>query len=121
MARYSEVVYQQDFTGKTMKDAYLKACKWYASNILSKDELHDVQVEYIKDKQYPSVTMRLFCSVEEQEVKSHHCAICKEVHKNYYMNENINCGWCKVSAFHNRIADVMNIKKSYVRGKIKGL
>ena len=39
--KYSTEFFSISFSGKNMKDAYLKACKWYATNVLSKDELHN--------------------------------------------------------------------------------
>ena len=121
MARYTDIVYQLSFSAKTMKDAYLKACKWYASNVLSKDELHDIQVEYIKhtDKQSPTVTAHLFVSIEEADVKAHHCAICRETHAAFFINENCNCAWCKIDAFDRRIQQQLNAKKKYIKSKIE--
>ena len=121
MAKYSDTVYQKSFTGKTMKDAYLKACKWYASNVLSKDELHNIQVEYIKDnkKQLPTITARLFTSVEEAEIKATHCAICKETHASFFINENCNCAWCNTDAFERRIREQLNIKRTFIKNKIE--
>lgn len=121
MAKYSDTVYQLSFTGKTMKDAYLKACKWYASNVLSKDELQNIQVEYIKDnkKQLPTITARLFTSVEEAEIKATHCAICKETHASFFINENCNCAWCNTDAFERRIREQLNIKRTFIKNKIE--
>lgn len=121
MAKYTDVIYQKSFTAKNMKDAYLKACKWYASNVLSKDELRDVLVEYVKekDKQLPTVTVRLFSAIEESDIKATHCAICKETHKSFYINDNTNCSWCKVDAFEKRVREQLNVKRSYVKSKIE--
>lgn len=121
MAKYTDVVYQKSFSAKNMKDAYLKACKWYASSVLSKDELHDVQVEFIKstEGQLPTITARLFVSVEEKDVKEHHCAICRESHSSFFMSEETNCAWCKIAAFDRRIAQQLAIKRSYIKSKIE--
>ena len=120
MAKYTDTVYQRSFSAKNMKEAYLKACKWYASNVLSKDELHDVQVEYIKDdKKQPTVTVRLFVSIEEADIKAHHCAICKESHKTFFINENCNCAWCKIDAFDRRLKQQLKIKKGYIKSKLE--
>lgn len=119
MARYSEVVYQKDFSGKNMKDAYMKACKWYANNILSNDELHDMTAEYIKDNENSIVTLRVSTSIEEKDVKAHHCAICKETHKAFFISENTNCAWCKVDAYHRRVEDSLNNRRAYYKGKIE--
>ena len=53
--RYCQEFYTVKFRGKNMKDAYLRACKWYATNVLSKDELQDIQVKYEKDEQWKAV------------------------------------------------------------------
>lgn len=122
MAKYTDTVYQRSFSASKMKDAYLKACKWYASNVLSKDELNDIQVEYIKSNkkgQLPTVTVRLFVSLEEADVKAQHCAICRETHRHFYINDNTNCSWCKVDAFDKRMQQMLKHKKNYVKNKIE--
>lgn len=53
---FSEEFYKRSFTADDMKSAYLKAVKWYASNVLSKAELQRVHVEFIKDEQSPTTT-----------------------------------------------------------------
>ena len=37
------------FNGTNMKDAYMKAVKWYATNVLAKNELQEVTCSYEKD------------------------------------------------------------------------
>ena len=120
MARFTETIYQQKFSGKTMKDAYLKACKWYATNVLSKVELQGVMVEYIKsDKQLPTITARLYVSIEEVDIKAQHCNICKETHKAFFINENCNCAWCTIDAYHRRLEDTLKSKRNYYQTKLK--
>lgn len=66
---FSEEFYKRSFTADDMKSAYLKAVKWYASNVLSKAELQRVHVEFIKDEQSPTITIHLFAVLDdEQEV-----------------------------------------------------
>ena len=45
MLKYSEEFMSKKFTGKNMKDAYMKAVKWYATNVLANDELHGKTME----------------------------------------------------------------------------
>lgn len=120
MAKYSEEVYSLTFADKTMKGAYLKACKWYASNVLSKDELHGIFAEYVKggDKQYPTVTIHLYTSIEEADIKAHHCAICKETHSTFFINENTNCAWCNTDAFERRIKEQLKVKSNLIKDKL---
>ena len=60
LLKFSEEFYKRQFTADNMKSAYMLAVKWYATNVLSKDELHNVHVEFEKDKQSPTVTIHLF-------------------------------------------------------------
>ena len=66
----------------------MKAVKWVATNVLSKDELHNVLVEYDKDKQSPTVTVHLYAAFPEKEVKEQHCKCCEEMHHSFFINEN---------------------------------
>lgn len=120
MLKYSEEFMKKDFVGVSMKDAYLKACKWYASNVLAKDELHDVTVEYVKDyeRQSPTVTIHLFVTMEEQEVRSAHCEICKEMHSHFYCNDETNCNWCNVKGYQNRCDQRIKVKKEWYKREV---
>lgn len=114
MLRYTDEFYSKKFTGKTIKEAYLKACKWYASNVIAKDELRNVFVEYEKhDEQSPTVVIHLYASLIEEQVRVDHCAICRETHKSMFLSDNTNCEWCKVKGYQNRMDQHMEIKKSY--------
>ncbi len=106
---------KKSFTASTMKEAYLKACKWYATNILSKDELRDIQVEFEKDKQFPTVTIHLYAMVNEREIFNQHCLCCKEMHHNFMINENTNCNICAAAGYQNRLEQKTKIKQSYYR------
>lgn len=114
---YTEEFASRKFTGKTMKDAYLKAVKWYASNVLAKDELRNVQVEYEKvhDEQSPTIILHLYASLVEEEVRAAHCNICRESHKSFFINEETNCAWCKIKGYQNRMDQHIDIKKSYYK------
>ena len=114
---YTEEFASRKFIAKTMKEAYLKAAKWYASNVLAKDELRSVQVEYEKvpDEQSPTVILHLYCSLIEEEVRANHCTICKEAHKSFFISEETNCAWCKIKGYQNRMDQHIDIKKSYYK------
>lgn len=114
---YTEEFSTIKFTGKTMKDAYLRAVKWYSTNVLAKDELHNVQVEYekVQDEQSPTIILHLYTSLSEEEVRAAHCEICKETHKSFIMSEETNCEWCKLKGYQNRCDRHIEIKKSYYR------
>ena len=114
---YTEEFASRKFTGKSMKDAYLKAVKWYASNVLAKDELRNVQVEYEKvhDEQSPTIILHLYVSLVEEEVRAAHCNISRESHKSFFISEETNCAWCKNKGYQNRCDQHIEIKKTYYK------
>lgn len=108
---FSEEFYKHSFTADDMKSAYLKAVKWYASNVLSKAELQRVHVEFIKDEQSPTITIHLFAVLDdEQEVFSQHCKCCEEMHHSFFINENNNCNICAAKGYQNRMEQKIKIK-----------
>ncbi len=117
MIRYSEEFAKKDFTADTMKEAYMKAVKWYATNILSNDILKDVQVSYEKiyDGNRPVIRMRIFALLDESTLRRNHCEICKESHKLFYISEETNCNWCKVKAYQERMKDTIKQKRTAYR------
>lgn len=117
MIFYSEEFFKKEFTDESMKAAYLKACKWYATNVLSKDELHNVQVEFEKDNkgEFPTVVIHLFAVLSEDELRKRYCEICKESHSAFYMNQNYNCNRCEANAYQRRMDDRLRIKLEYYR------
>lgn len=118
MVKYCEEFFKITFKGKTKKDAYLKANKWYAVNVLCKDELQGIIVEYEKDKQSPTVTLHLFASIIDDEVREKHCQICRQMHTSFFINEEFDCTRCYAKGFQNRVDKTIAIKKEYYRGKI---
>ena len=114
---YTEEFASRKFTGKSMKDAYLKAVKWYATNVMAKDELRNVQVEYEKvhDEQSPTIILHLYASLVEEEVRAAQCNICRESHKSFCISEETNCAWCKIKGYQNSCDRHIEIKKSYYK------
>ena len=119
MINYCAEFGKKKFTAETMKAAYMKAVKWVATNVLSKDELHNVLVEYDKDKQSPTVTVHLYAAFPEKEVKEQHCKCCEEMHHSFFINENNNCNICAAAGFQNRLEQKMKIKQSYYKEALK--
>lgn len=113
---FSEEFYKRSFTADDMKSAYLKAVKWYASNVLSKAELQRVHVEFIKDEQSPTITIHLFAVLDdEKEVFSQHCKCCEEMHHSFFINENNNCNICAAKGYQNRMEQKIKIKRDYYK------
>lgn len=115
--RYSKEFFNKTFSAKTMKEAYLTAVKWYSTNVISKDELHNVQVEFTKcvKDDLPSITIRLYAILSEDELRERYCKLCRESHSLFYMNSNYNCNRCEAKAYQARTDDMLRIKLEYYR------
>lgn len=115
--KFSKEFFKKSFEANTMKNAYMNACKWYATNILSKAELHNVQIEFVKEteKQFPTVTIHLFAVLDENELRERHCKICHEYHNLFFMNKNQNCDKCELKAYQKRADEMLLIKIEYYK------
>lgn len=114
---YSKEFFKKKFVAETMKAAYMNACKWYATNVLSKDELHNVQIEFEKNAkgEFPTVVIHLFAVLSEDQLRERHCKICKETHNLFYMNQNYSCNRCEAKAYQQRADDLLRVKLEYYR------
>lgn len=119
MLRFTEELLSKSFTGNNMKDAYMKAVKWYATNVLAKDELQGICVEYIKDTQSPTVTAHLYVTMIEEDVRQSHCQVCKEFHHSFFINEVNCCNNCSVSGYQRRLEQKIKIKREYYRDLLR--
>lgn len=122
MIKYSEEFYSKSFTAKSMKEAYMKAVKWYSTNVLSKVEFKNVHVQFIKEDEdkFPTITIHLFAVLDNQEdVKEEHCKICKEMHHSFFINEDTHCSRCSALGFQNRMERKINIKKCYYKEMLR--
>lgn len=116
---YSQKVAKKVFTGVTVKDAYMKAVKWYASNIIAKDDLHEIQVEYKKDNATNTIEMILYAVLPAEEVMEQHCAVCKEIHHSFFINEANNCNVCNAGAYERRMKQKIATKVDYYKELLK--
>lgn len=101
-----------------MKSAYLSACKWYATNIISKAEFANVHVKFVKEgkSEYPTVTIYLFAVLDgEQEVMAQHCKLCKEFNGLFYINRTTECDKCEVGKFQSHLEEKSAIKTSWYK------
>ena len=122
MIKYSREFFKKSFMADNMKSAYMSAVKWYATNVLSKAEFTNVHVEFEKcDKgESPTVTIHLFAVLDgEQDVMSHHCECCREMHRSFFINEDTHCDRCSAMGFQNRLGQKINTKKEYYRETLK--
>lgn len=112
---YSHKFATKVFSGVSTKDAYMKAVKWYATNVISKDQIHGIQVEFVKSKTEPKVTMVLYAALDESTVREEHCKICREVHTVFYSNTGYDCSRCTVMGYLKRLEQKANIKADYCK------
>lgn len=122
MIKYSREFYKKSFSGDTMKIAYMSAVKWYATNVLSKAEFANVHAQFIKDNKgkYPTIVLHLFAVQDgEKDVMEKHCECCKEMHSNFFINEDTHCERCSALGFQNRLEQKINIKKEYYKEMLR--
>lgn len=121
MLGYTELIGKKVFKAKNLKQAYMKAIKWYSTNIISKEKLNNVMAEYEKDERENKIIINLYIKLDESEIKDRHCKICKETHKAYYINEQFNCTSCSMLAYRKRMQIAAKTKKCYYAGLINGI
>ena len=115
---YSQQLAKKVFRGTDQKDAYMKAVKWYASNILASDKFHGIMAEYTKLPD-GGVTMLLWSTMSQQEIMENHCQCCREMHHSFFINEDTHCSRCSVMGFQNRLEWKMGIKLGYYKELLK--
>lgn len=118
MIKYSQEFYKKSFTAGDMKSAYLSAVKWYSTNVLSKAEFINVQVQFVKEDktEFPTITIHLFAVQDgEKDVMAHHCKCCREMHHSFFINEDTHCDRCSALGFQKRLEEKINIKKDWYK------
>lgn len=124
MITYGKEFYKKSFAADDMKSAYLSAAKWYATNVLSKAEFSNVQVQFVKetDRGLPTITIHLFAVQDgEKDVMAQHCQCCREMHHSFFINEDTNCNRCSALGFQNRLERKINIKKDWYKELLRKL
>ena len=112
--QYISEFYKRDFKAETSKDAYLKACKFVASNIISEDSKVEAskvtwtvqKVDNPDKSSLPTFRLTLFYTFDDSKLMKMTCDACKEFHKSFFINENFNCNRC------NKVGYEKNVKKS---------
>ena len=114
---YSKKFYSKKFSDEVSKNAYLKACKWLAKYVLSKEDLQGV--EFGIEKISPTTfELSLYAVLSESEIRDRHCKICKETHSSFYISEETNCNWCKLKAFHKREDEQLKEKIRFYKERL---
>lgn len=122
MIKYSREFFKKSFTADDMKSAYLSACKWYSTNVLSKAEFKNVHVQFVKEdeKESPTITVHLFAVQDgEKDVLEEHCKCCREMHHAFFINEDTHCDRCSALGFQNRLERGIGIKRGWYRDLLR--
>lgn len=118
---YSKQFYSKTFGGVSTKEAYLKACKWYATNIIAEGKFKNVSVEYKKEKCGNAVTIVIYTLMPEKEVLDIHCENCRSMHSSFFMNEDTNCNRCSAISFHKRLENKISVTIDYYKSILKNI
>lgn len=111
---YTQKFGKKTFRGDDMKDAYTKATRWYASNIIASDKFHHIQVEFEKSGDN-AITMTLYASMVHKDVMDQHCTICREMHHSFFINEDTHCDRCSACGLNKRLESKLAIKLEYYK------
>ena len=122
--QYTERVFSKKIVGKNKKETYLKACKWLATNVISKKaELGNFTYSIDDDTdgngQLPTFKISIYVSLNEKELRERNCIICRQAHSTFFMNESCNCGSCNATAYQKRMDEMIKSKKVFFAGKLK--
>lgn len=117
----SEKIIEKEFSGKNMKEAYLKCCKWVSTNIIainnSEHITHTIQKKRTQDTNI--VVLKVFITAEENEIFEKNCEICREVTHNLFLSENKHmCEGCKINPYRKRLESRIKLIKEGMKGKI---
>lgn len=118
---YSKQIASVEFRADTIKEAYMKAVKWYASSIIAKDKLHNIQVEFVKREEDDSkaVILKLFAVLSENESMESQCKCCKEMNALFFIGKQTDCSKCQIASYEKRLNDMISIKSKYYADLLK--
>lgn len=116
--------YEREFKAKKSKDAYLKACKFVASNIISassKVEVSKVTWDVVRvsnDDDLPTFRLTLYYKFDDTQFMKQTCEACKEFHKSFFINENYNCNRCNKVGYEKNVDQKLMIGSEYLRKQL---
>lgn len=117
--------YERNFRAENSKDAYLKACKFVASNIISKGskvEATRVTWDVIRvdteQGDLPTFMLTLYYKFDDTEFMKSTCEACKEFHKSFFINEQFNCNRCNKMGYERNLSHKLEIGSEYLRKRL---
>ena len=121
--KVAEPFFSKTFIENTSKEAYLKACKWVAKNIVSNNnyETKDLKDTFwkVEEEKQGEMKLTIYCLLDFSEKEKKFCELCQSYHKRFYHNEDRDCSRCNHKAFKSRIYEDLRIKRSYRREILK--
>ena len=117
---YIQKFYEKTFKSESSKDAYMKACKFVASKVVSntsKVEAAKIAWEIIKEKDVDLPTFRLvlYAKFDDTEFMKQTCQACKDFHCSFFVNENYNCSRCNKAGYEKNIQQKLGNITDYLR------
>ena len=111
--------YEREFKAEDSKNAYLKACKFVASNIISKGskvEVSKVTWDVVRvEGDLPTFRLTLYYKFDDTDFMKQSCDACKEFHKSFFINENYNCNRCNKVGYEKNIEQRLLTGAEYFR------
>lgn len=118
---YIHKFYERDFKDEDSKAAYLKACKFVASNVISKGSKVEVSkvtwnIQRVDDKgDLPTFRLELYYTFDDTQFMEQTCNACKEFHKSFFINQDYNCSRCNKVGYEKNVNQKLMIGAEYFR------
>ena len=121
---YSEYIGEKEFIDIDPKKAYLAACKWLAQNVYSNPDFMDkvtVKVQKIQNKKKTRTKflVKIYCSIDEGEVKRKYCLNCQTFASILYSVESPKCESCKLQGYRKTLQNEIVNMKEWIRKGIE--
>lgn len=119
--QYIQKFYERRFRADNAKDAYLRACKFVASNVISeasKVEASKVTWDVTRDKDekgLPTFLLTLYYKFDDTEFMKQTCEACKQFHKSFFINEDFNCSRCNKVGYEKNVQQRLTTASEYFR------
>lgn len=118
--KISMLLLKKEFVDEISKEAYLKACGWAATHIVSKVEAGDIfwNITKKKDASLPTFVLEVHTMIDAEQHQESFCGACKEFHQSFFINQETNCNSCRYLAFTKQIDHRLAIKKEFNKDKM---
>lgn len=118
-----EIIKEKEFSSKSMKEAYLDACKWVSTNILATNNSENIAytIRKIKSKDFgvKKVKLTLYVIAEEEQVNERNCEICMEASSLFYMKQNkYKCESCGIKPYRERMKERLRLLREGLKGVV---